>query len=189
MRRPIARVPFAVVLGGASCLWDDVEALRALMDVDAALIVACNDAGAHWPGRLDHWVTLHPEQLEARKAKRAELGYPEGFMTWTRLYPYGLKERERMADHAIDTWGGGSGLHATKVALIHAERPVLCGIPMTKTPHFNRNGKPWNPDPYWAPWPNNLERLRNVRSMSGRTRDLLGAPTEAWLTIGIARSA
>jgi len=47
----------ALVLGGASCLWDDIRAYTGPVDG----CVACNDAGAEWPGDLNGWASLHPQ--------------------------------------------------------------------------------------------------------------------------------
>lgn len=173
----------AVVLGGADCLWEDVDALQQMTSLDAAVIVACNDAGYAWPGRLDHWATMHPEELDDRKAKREANGYPDGYETWTRPYPYGLKDREKMCDHVLDGWGGSSGLLAVGVALeLGAPKVVVCGVPMDARPHFNREGEWGGATKYRDRWVEQRETMRGrVRSMSGWTKALLGGVTPEWL--------
>lgn len=178
----------AVVLGGAESLWDDVVALGELLDVRDCVVVAVNDAGVVWPHRLDHWATMHPEELEDREAKRLANGYPMGYSTWTRDYPWGLKERERMADHVLssDMWGGSSGLLGVGAAwTAGARRIVLCGVPMDKRPHFNRGTVDnWvrAVENYKARWMERQADLsRWVRSMSGWTRETFGEPTQEWL--------
>lgn len=76
---------------------------------------------------------------------------------------------------------GSSGLFAVKVALIDLgyEDVVLCGVPMTATPHFDDN-VPWpEVDLFKLGWEQALPQIDGrVRSMSGWTRELLGAPNE-----------
>ncbi len=185
----------ALLLGGAETLWSDVQAVETLIGRpwDGA-VIACNDAGVHWPRFLDHWCTLHPEQFRTWPdggpgwlEQRTELGHPDGYVTWARRTP-------KLVDRLCNTWGGGSsGLLcvavAEKVGVTHA---ILCGIPMEATPHFNdhhRTGRdPWpSADSHWRAWerPNARRRMETwVRSMSGRTRALLGAPTLEWLAAG-----
>jgi hypothetical protein len=186
------RSVIALVLGGAASLWDDIESASALVDPADCLIVATNDAGVHWPHRLDHWATMHATEMEHRVRQRAKLGHPPGFVTWTRPYPAGMKEREAMCDRVLSGWNGGSsGLLATGIAIEHGCSVILCGVPLDVRPHFNRVG-PWtSAADYRAGW---LERYSvlasRVRSFGGWTADVFGAPTRKWLdairTAGVA---
>lgn len=72
--------------------------------------------------------------------------------------------------------------------VLGCERAVLCGMPMTATPHFvestvQRQGQPWTAVAgHWKAWGRELGRMQGwVRSMSGRTQETLGAPTLTWL--------
>ncbi len=173
----------ALVLGGADCLQDDLDQTFGLVELEECVVIAVNDAGVFWPHRLDHWVTMHPTELPHRIAQREERGYPGGFTTWTRPYPIGLKERERMCDRVLGGWNGSSGLVATGVALqelgLHT---VLCGMPMDQRPHFNREGA-WEAAPtYRERWVELHDQMAPVvRSWSGWTRERFGAPTAEWL--------
>ena len=172
----------ALALGAADCLFDDLEEIGRLVPIEQCIIVACNDAGIVYPDRLDHWVTLHPEELERRKVKRAERGYPDGFETWTRPYPYGMKERERICDHVIGGFDGSSGLAAVGVGLASADVVVAGGLPMDDRPHI-LTGRRWHSCVKYRPrWEELYDRLKGrVRSMSGWTMELLGEPTADWL--------
>ncbi|MCI0434489.1 MAG: hypothetical protein L0271_12740, partial [Gemmatimonadetes bacterium] len=67
----------AILLGGAASVWDDYVALCELITGDwIGLIAAVNDIGCHWPGRLDHWITLHPEKMARWRHERAVRGLP-----------------------------------------------------------------------------------------------------------------
>lgn len=151
----------ALVLGGASCLWDDLRSLGPFVGP----VVATNEAGAHYPHRVDHWATLHPEKLGAWAAERRAWGGNTDFVAWTTAFPGWDK--------------GSSGLHAVAVALLGlgCKRVVLCGVPMSTEPHFF-DATPWGKaDVHWPAWLERLEEMEGrVFSMGGRTRELLGAP-------------
>jgi hypothetical protein len=173
----------ALVLGGADCLWDDLDIARKLVDPEACTIVAVNDAGIYWPGRLDHWATMHPEELAGRAREREKLGHPGGYVTWTRPYPFGMKDREKLCDQIIDGYNGSSGLVAVGVAIETGHRRVLlCGMPMDARAHFNREGAWTAGIGYRERWLELADQLRlRCRSFSGWTRELLGEPTAEWV--------
>lgn len=84
-----------------------------------------------------------------------------------------------------ERWSGSSGLFAAQVALseMGARGVVLCGVPLDsdRAHFFNRD--PWTDAEVFR---RGFEAARpvireTVRSMSGWTRDLLGAPDAQWL--------
>lgn len=182
--------PWALILGGADCLWEDVDRLGELLSRPwPGIVIATNDAGVHWPGRLDHWVTLHPEKFERVcppgdtgewLARRSARGHPGGFTTWSR-------RADHIVDRLLEGWNGGSsGLFAVAVAHhLGVSRAVLCGVPMDERRHFHEahGGRPWEwADKHWQVWLRHRERIAGwVRSMSGRTREQFGLPTLEWL--------
>lgn len=171
----------AIVLGSAECMMHDVQQIAEWAHETKPLIIAVNDAGWLWPGPLDHWVTLHAENLPAWQKKRP----PDGYRTWSRPKPDGIE-----TDHRLSHWGvGSSGLFAVTVALhLGCERVVLCGMPMDSRPYACEHAK-W--DDVWPEsevgihrdgWTYHLPKMEGrVKSLSGWTRELLGAPTEEWL--------
>lgn len=173
----------ALVLGAADCLSDDLREAEKLVDPAACLVVACNDAGFLWPGRLDHWATLHPNELWLRERKRRANGYPDGYETWTKVWPEGLKHNERICNHAISGYQGSSGLLSVGVALtVGADRIMLCGIPMDTRYHVVRKRRWAAAEGYrrrWIGLHNTLAPV--VRSFSGWTRERFGEPTHEWL--------
>lgn len=96
-------------------------------------------------------------------------------------------------DFVVLPWAGGSsGMLAVQVALtLGCTKVILCGVPMTATEHFSQSHEfdadhtRWTEaDMHWRAF----ERVHalgwfenKVRSMSGRSRDLFGAPTREWL--------
>jgi hypothetical protein len=174
----------ALVLGGAACLQDDLDAALALGEFDG--VVAANDAGAWWPGLLDGWCSLHPQKLAKWCAARAERGYPPA----SRLFGHQNETRKtpgtEYTDHRFpgQLHPGSSGLFALKVALydLGFSRAVCCGMPMDMQPHFY-GGQGWNgAKSHLKGWLEALPTIKSrARSMGGWTADLLGWPTAEWV--------
>lgn len=175
----------ALCLGGAAGVQEEWTAALALGDFD--LIVACNDVGAIWPGRLDAWVTMHPEHLTRWRDQRRANGYPDAARylvhgdyvpEWAELVEFRFPGQDN---------SGSSGLFAAKAALIDlwAGRGVLAGIPLINSPHFF-DAEQWAAaGGYREVW----EALRpeyraRIRSMSGWTAHFFGLPTTEWLASG-----
>lgn len=171
----------ALVLGGAQCLHDDVKAALQLFTPD--IIMAVKDIGITWP-KVDYWATLHPERLPKELAQRraANLPDPKAIYTYKGLAAaqgLGIEIRH------LATKGGSSGLLGTEAALLVADKAVLVGIPLDpKQVHYRRPKKGgWPPATmYRQAWKAVYPQLKGrVRSMSGWTKELLGAPTLEWL--------
>lgn len=174
----------ALVLGDANTVWADAEAALSLFEPD--IVIACNNIGREWKGRVDHWCTLHPAgckkdwkpvryEFEARQ--KAGRNRP---VIWAH------KNFQDFVDNAVSDWGGSTGLFAVKVARVHlgVDRIVLAGIPMSSEGAHYYTDRAWvQAHLYYKGWKNHLDEIAPyVRSMSGWTRELLGAPTQAWLT-------
>lgn len=167
----------ALILGGAKTVWEDVEAALALSEFDC--VIAANDVGAHWSGKLDHWVSLHPDRLARWILERERKGYPNGFATWAHKKLAGCQ-----IDNTTSDWKGSSGLFAAKVALeLGYNRIVLCGVPLSADGAHFFDPKPWAAfQAFRFGWIAHRPLLvPHVRSMSGWTQELLGAPDRNWL--------
>jgi len=81
---------------------------------------------------------------------------------------------------------------AAQVALaLGCTHVILCGMPMTPTPHFvesqefDADHTTWvESDGHWRSWLRVHEQgwfADRIRSMSGRTRELFGEPSLTWL--------
>lgn len=155
-------------------------------------VIAANDVGAHWPRDLHHWASLHPNKIPGWRDLRRRQGFDcGGIETWSQVSRWsGRRDYSRMADHELQAWGGGSsGMLAVQVAAeLGVKGAVLCGVPMTKTPHFAETKETFHSiwvaaNGHWRAWKTNLHLMRGwVRSMSGRTEELLGAPDPDWLS-------
>ena len=184
----------ALILGGADCLWEDLRAFLSICGAPAGLImpgaagtlIATNAAGVHYPGDVPHWVTRHPESWvglpdnQPSWLAQREALHPQRLRSvrWSNLYLPGV------VDRVVHPWGGSSGLLALAVAIDHlgADRVVLCGMPMDRRGHFDRGGEWPSATTFQRDWKKALPRMGDrVRSLSGWTRSLHGAPTAEWI--------
>jgi hypothetical protein len=147
--------------------------------------MAVNDIGAYWQGTLRHWLTLHPEYMPGWKTFRANHNFGLG---------WGVEIHGNKFAPAIDhVWsiansGGSGGLYACLVGLaLGYNRVVLVGMPIDDSRHFFDapwySGVPLGGSTQGDVWMQAKDRQfkGRVRSMSGRTRLWLGAPTKEWM--------
>jgi hypothetical protein len=174
----------ALILGDGACVREDAAAALELFEPFNT--IACSNIGIDWEGPVHIWATLHPSPckdwigiVEAVN-KRVSLGR-------NRPQIWGHQPRVGI-DFATRDWGGSTGLFAVKVALERGfQKIVLAGVPMeTHHGHYYAKNIPWTSAPnFHRGWKQNHGKIADsVRSMSGWTRELLGAPTVEWLQEG-----
>jgi hypothetical protein len=183
--RPKGRGP-VLVLGGGSSLWDDVDALEELIGVPwPGVVIAVNDAGYKksttgriWDRPLHHWATLHAEKMAGWKGQREAAGLPGGFQTWSSV------RRQVIQNHFSGITNGSSGLYGVTVGLmaLRHDRAIACGIPMDASPN-TFSGRDWRAHSrYRRGWTQaEAQLMGRVKSMSGWTRKVFGAPTREWI--------
>lgn len=172
--------PVALVLGGAKCVWDDLERARALTAGLDVVVVAANHAGWLFRGDLDGWVTLHPERFAGWRADRAGAGLNEDYRAFAH------RARGDMAGVEVRGlgWSGSSGLFAAQVAVqaLGAAGVILCGVPMVREGGHILDGDDWPlAEKYRPGWIAAQAAGLPVRSMGGWTADLFGVPDATWL--------
>lgn len=181
-----------VVCGDAACVWADLEAFGCRDDSGRGRarkagwdFLTVNKLVETFPGSVEHCYSNEPSLLQkfiaARRSEYAlEFGPP--------VHSHSIKEG---VAHCWP-WGGHgtSGLGAVLVGLgLGYDRVVLCGLPLDDGPH---NGEPpWRrtafatseaagsvTDDRDSHWRRAIEAAfgDKVKSMSGRTREWLGAP-------------
>lgn len=169
----------ALIMGGGECVREDIKAALALFEPD--LLIAVNDFGAEWHGRLDHWCSMHPEKMEGWAEKRAANGLGPAGRIWTAEH----KDKKYPYQRVVNPGGGSSALAVAVAREMGAERIVLAGVPLTSTPHFF-DDVPWCSKEvahYQRNWLRQKKELVNcVRSVSGGfTEEHFGRPTKAWI--------
>lgn len=179
----------ALVVGCSANVWDEVAAAQSLCTFDAVYCVKL--AGVHWPSRFQVWATLHPEYMDDYEGQRHALGLPNGYeiVAHAECKTMGMHGKKgRISRYVSYRWPGmtssaSSGIFAAKVALDDGyKRVVLAGIPLDNSDHFSR-GKPWlQRDSFIRGFEKATPHLiGRVKSMSGHTMEVLGAPTPEWL--------
>lgn len=167
----------ALILGGALTLHDDKR--RALEMFSPQLIIACNHAARDEDGPVDAWASMHPDLFPMWIKERRRCGRPPAGSYW-----HARHRISPIPSTAIESRGGSSGLLCVMVALeLGVTHAVLAGIPMVDTAnHYDNPRKRWADARNYLPaWKRNLPVMKDrIRSMSGYTMGLLGAPDEAW---------
>lgn len=173
----------AIVLGGAPGVWEEAERAKAMLP--GALIVATNHAGRDAP-HVDHWVSFHVDHFPRWIAEREAKGLVVADTLWTAERRKTPKDFDREVMRA-DNWAGSSGLLAVTVALgLGCERVICCGVPLDyNLGHYN-DPVPWRDAVnYRIGWTRSIPKMAGrVRSMSGWTMALIGAPDEDWCNAG-----
>lgn len=173
---------WALVLGGANCVHKEAkEAIAQFGEPDQ--IVAVKDIGIEWP-KVDHWVSYHVDRMPRELGMRAKLGLPPPGHIWT--YQGVKAPTLPIPVHYYKIRGGSSGLLGALVAIKVCDKAVLAGVPMDPTQrhyHNRKNGRAWHEAAlYQEHWRGMLPNIKGkVKSMSGFTRELLGAPTKEWV--------
>lgn len=171
-----------VVLGGGRCVWDDLAAFGMAGNHNHD-VMCVNDIVMHYPGPVKHVYSndhgMLSKWVSARRPTHITAYYPVQHTHTCR------------SGGAQNIWPwpghGSSGLNAVYTGLgLGYERIVICGIPLDNSGHYfdppwtrtnfmnevaDRDGEP----KYWANAAKRIFKGR-VKSMSGRTKDLLGAP-------------
>lgn len=170
----------ALCLGGSLSVWDDFEAAKEIVGADPYIVVACNFAGVQYGGRLDAFVTLHPEMFDPWREERAALGRNTDY----RAVVHARKKIASAVKVHKQTWNGSSGLYMAQVALelLGARGAILCGVPMEpEGGHIHWPGR-WDFVNRYRPAFLEAKRKRApIRSMGGWTAETLGRPDRAWL--------
>ncbi len=168
----------ALILGCAECVWDDALGALELCTPDA--IFAVKDMMVKWPLRIDYGITLHPDRTDKYMRDRTVKGFKTGFPVWS----YRNVGGTQVIHKTTNDWAGSSGLFAIKVAIKEGfETIILAGVPMDpKYGHVARR-KEWpQATMFRNGWHHHINELKPVvRSMSGWTKEMFGAPTVEWL--------
>lgn len=178
-----------LVLASAACVWDDVMALGVIGDQNNGWHTMCvNDIAMHWPGVVNHlysnqhrwiphWVGARRETIDGHKVRE-------------RWGPIGATHSCGQGGQYTWPWPGHgtSTLNAVYTALaLGYSKVVLCGAPLDNSPHYFE--PPWCRSKFerevgltvqgglvhWSQAAAKVFKGR-VFSMSGRTKELLGAP-------------
>lgn len=177
-----------LVAASARCLWDDLEALP-LADWPGD-VICVNFTGLFFPVHFQHWVSLHGSFLSPWLTIRKAL--VPGPHIWT----HGPASDPGEIAWDFERGGGTSSMFACQVAVaLGYQKIVLAGVPLDDSGHFydppqgkfgfsgfgflRSNYATRTQQIEWTSFHAGFGEL--IRSMSGRTRSIFGAPTREWL--------
>jgi hypothetical protein len=176
----------ALVCGSARCLWSDLSMVGSLEG--SATIIAVNVTAQFLP-RVQHIVSLHGDFPGLMRQIRAHMD-----VALTEHRPPIVTHSNRSAPGIDRVWAfpatGSSSLFGVRVALgLGFDRVICCGVPLDSSGRFYddpRRPAVWDwggggGRPYREAWSAAAatEFDGRVRSCSGWTRTLLGAPDAA----------
>lgn len=181
---PYSHSGTVLVCGNAFCLRDDLERARDMFP--AAPVIAVNGAAAEvkafalftqHPLNFTTWMTAQRERFgdgfTTHAAGKAHMTTKLGVqppMPWVDYW------WDHVAHAGTSTWG------ARRMAkLMGFERVILCGMPLSKGGYANGHmARAWQREDKIAHYrkavESDIDYHPGARSMSGWTRDLLGAP-------------
>lgn len=159
--------PYLIIIGSAPCTEIDLAFVPPL---EADYMMIGLDSVEKYMGRVDYMATYHPAEIPQIIERRRKAG---GNTDWQVI----SHEKRPGVDIVTPLKGKPSGSSAmlgieTAIKLGH-RKIICCGCPLDgdrKYESFRRG------------WQERIDLIKDkVRSMSGWTRDLVGAPSVEWL--------
>ena len=180
-------MPNLIIVGSGRCVWDDLEKLWPITDD----VMCVNDMIIHYPGEIDHVFSCDGYMLkhwwDARRPP-----YRDQFK---KIPQFHTVNNDQDVPKGYNLWafagGGTSGLAACFAGIgMGYEHIVLCGVPIDNEGHYWE--APWGKTNFQREIANSTGQIRGdgrrfwvnakekfngrVKSMSGYTKKLLGAP-------------
>jgi len=186
-----------MVLGSGECVFDDIKKFDLMMylagqgGIDNKFdVMACNLSFLAYNGPIKHLVSVHQERMEAfyelsklLPEQRMPHIYSHSFM-----FAPGVEYMWPIANQE-----GTSAMFCVKLGLILGYKKIICcGAPLEGSRRFydNPNQEFINNfscpaiENAWRQWQKTEAFQKRVRSMSGKSAEILGVPTEGWLKNG-----
>jgi len=177
-----------IIAGSGRCVWDDLEQLHLI----TADVMCINDMIPFYPGNVHHIASCDGPMLQKWWDSRRQ-PYKQTFPIIPRVHTV---DNGMPVGKNVEKWafqgGGTSGLFACMVGLnLGYDEIILCGIPIDNSGHFWET--PAGKTNFQREIANSAGHIRGdgrrfwtraaekkfggkVKSMSGFTRKLLGAP-------------
>lgn len=174
-----------LICGSGRCLWDDLERLGEW----PGDMMCVNLCGIFIPRKPQHWVSLHADFFQWMLPLRQQLGdvtfSAEGVHVGHVIHTHSIQH----CAGVMHVWPklfvppgeGGSGMGAIRIGFgLGYESCVLAGMPMDGSGYFYDPPQPTHNHTGFFDAVRNAhisgELRGRVKSLSGRTRELLGAP-------------
>lgn len=173
------RAEVAICVGGSTdCLSEYLRAKELCLEAGKPwMTFVCNDTITIFPDHIDNAVTLHPDKMPLWLDRRRKQNLDAPGLTWCHRPSRGI-------DRDTKDWGGSSGLIMVKIARESGfTHVIVCGVPMTvEDGHILRKVRWLAAHGFRRGWQRHTVELKPfVRSYSGWTNELFGAPERVWL--------
>lgn len=172
-----------LIVGPAPCLKEDLKALEQLGPAFLTGRMATHDVmaigldTAEYEGRIDHVATYHPYELPDFRQRRKVIGGNMDYITHSHESPEGQAHAQRLWPYIKPS--GSSAMLGIQAGMgMGYKKIVVAGCPLVDRKYTITCD-------FRAGWTARYDVIKDVvRSMSGWTRELLGAPTKEWLDNG-----
>jgi hypothetical protein len=168
-----------IITGSAPDVLDDIARLRDMMQCSPDFMAIGLDAVDKYPRPIQYVATYHPAEIPKIKARRGSIGGNTDY----KVISMEARDGVDIVEPFRPPSGSSSHLGALAAIRMGYERIILCGCPLE-----GKNAEGGNYDNFRKGWEDKKSELGDrVRSMSGWTREFLGAPDAVWLgkiTIG-----
>jgi len=170
-----------IVIGSAPCLEKDLAGIMSLLsEIDPAtmrlddqsdLMAIGLDCADRYLGRIEHVVTLHPEDFPQFHERREKAGGNLDYDTHT------LIMSQPVVKHQMWPYmppSGSSSLFGVEIAIkLNYKKIIIAGVLLERGSKYEK---------YQRGWLARYELIKNqVKAMSGYPQELLGAPTMEWI--------
>lgn len=137
---------------------------------------------APWP--IQYFATYHPSEIEMSKERRRVQGGNVDYRVISHVqFQSSGTDKKDLVDFIVgfEPPSGSSSLLGVLAGIkMGYQKIILCGCPL-----IGENGKGYDYAKFREGWTAKLDAIRQTtRSMSGWTKELLGAPSEPWLVAG-----
>ena len=176
-----------VITGAAPCLIEDIGAMKSLFFTLHLSLFTFDymtiglDAVDKYLWDIKYFATQHPKDIEAAIGRRVLLGANTDFKIIAHTEHKTKSTGQNIVDLIIpieEGVHGSSSLMGVQAGIqLGYQKIIVCGCPL-----IGINEKKFDYAFYHDGWIAKYEQIKNVvRSMSGWTKDLLGAPIKDWL--------
>lgn len=180
-----------IICGSSKNVWEEFQVAQSFFGKDNFSLMCVNLALLgfqfyHQTGliKVDHFVSLEISLMKALKKD-----FAHDINSHCNQYAPEIDT----VHQDINSSGGTSGFFAMQIGLkLGYEKIILCGIPLDNSPHFyDFPGVDWGGcndgeiRHTWDIWIDRVKRQNpcpslKIRSMSGKTKDMFGEPTDDW---------
>lgn len=173
-----------IITGAAPCVLEDIDKAVSFLSLQPSAfsldyMAIGFDAVDKYDWPIKYFATYHPSEIEMSMERRAKAGgNTDCLVIAHQQHP--AKEGHDLVNMIIpcEPPSGSSSLLGVLAGIKYGyKKIILCGCPLT-----GKNDKEYDYANFRAGWTAKLKEIKDVtRSMSGWTRDILGAVDKEWL--------